>query len=125
MILNTYIPKITELKREFESVRRGKEALLKLIDDAELPEKVYNSNAIENSTLTLKETERILLEQEVMRNISVRELFETKNLARVLEYLSTRPNIELSIENVLLLHRMLIGGIKDEIAGRLRKEGEY
>jgi len=46
-------------------------------------ELVYNSNAIENSTLTLKETERILLELEVARNVSVRELFEAKNLARV------------------------------------------
>ena len=60
-----------------------------------------------------------------MRDVSVRELFEAKNLARVLEYLSTRPNIELSIENILLLHRMLIGGINDKIAGRLRQAGEY
>ena len=117
--------KIRTLKKEFEQLKDGKESLLVLLREAELPELVYNSNAIENSTLTLKETERILLEQEVMREVSVRELFEAKNLARVLEYLSTRPNIELSIENMLLLHRMLIGGIKDEIAGRLRKAGEY
>lgn len=117
--------KIRTLKKEYEQLKNGKESLLVLLREAELPELVYNSNAIENSTLTLKETERILLEQEVMRDVSVRELFEAKNLARVLEYLSTRPNIELSIENILLLHRMLIGGINDKVAGRLRKEGEY
>ena len=117
--------KIRTLKKEYEQLKDGKETLLALLREAELPELVYNSNAIENSTLTLKETERILLEQEVMRDVSVRELFEAKNLARVLGYLSTRPNIELSVENILLLHRMLIGGINDKVAGRLRKDGEY
>jgi len=117
--------KIRILKKEYEQLKDGKESLLVLLREAELPELVYNSNAIENSTLTLKETERILLEQEVMRDVSVRELFEAKNLARVLEYLSTKPNIDLSIETILLLHKMLIGGINDNIAGRLRKDGEY
>jgi Fic family protein len=124
-ITKPIIDRIQKLKIEYENLKKGKESLLTIVDEAEIAEAVYNSNAIENSTLTLKETERILLEQEVMREVSVRELFEAKNLARVLEYLSTRPNIELSIENMLLLHRMLIGGIKDEIAGRLRKAGEY
>jgi Fic family protein len=117
--------KIRVLKKEFERLKDGKEFLLTLLSEAELPELVYNSNAIENSTLSLKETEKILLEQEVMRDVSVRELFEAKNLARMLEYLSSKPNLELTVENILLLHQMLIGGIDDAIAGRLRKPGEY
>jgi Fic family protein len=117
--------KIRKLKKEYEQLRTGKESLLVLLREAELPELVYNSNAIENSTLTLKETEKILLEQEVMRDVSVRELFEAKNLARVLEYLESRPNLELNIDNILLLHRMLIGGINEKIAGKLRQSNEY
>lgn len=117
--------KISQLKKEFENLKTGKESLLILLDESELPELVYNSNAIENSTLTLKETERILLEQEVARNISVRELFEAKNLARVTEYINNHINLELSTENILLLHRMLIGGIEDTIAGRFRGTSEY
>lgn len=116
---------IKALKRKYEELRNGKESLLRMLEEAELPELVYNSNAIENSMLTLKETEKILLEQAVMREVSVRELFEAKNLARVLEYLSTRPAYELSIDNILLLHQMLTGGINDSYAGRLRKTGEY
>lgn len=116
---------IKSLKKQYDQLKIGKESLLKLLEEAELPELVYNSNAIENSTLTLKETERILLELEVIRNISIRELFEAKNLARVAEYLHTKTNLPISTENILLLHRMLIGGIDDSIAGRLRKEGEY
>jgi len=65
-------------------------SLLKLIDESELSESVFNSNAIENSTLTLKETERILMEMGISRNVSVREVFEAKNLARVLEYIRSK-----------------------------------
>jgi Fic family protein len=116
---------VSELKNQFELLRPGRESLLKLLAEAELPELVYNSNAIENSTLSLKETERILLEQEVMRKVSVRELFEAKNLARVIEYLDSRPDLELRSENICLLHQMLLGGINDDFAGRLRNPGEY
>lgn len=117
--------KIKQLKKEFEQLRTGKESLLVMIDEAEVPELVYNSNAIENSTLTLQETERILLELEVARNVSVRELFEAKNLARVTEYIRNKKDIVLNKETVLLLHKMLIGGINDGIAGRFRTTHEY
>lgn len=97
-----------------------------MIDEVEVSESVYNSNAIENSTLTLEETERILLEQELSRNVSVREMFEAKNLSRVMEYKRSRArDSELDRDLILLLHQMLIGGINDDIAGRYRREGEY
>jgi Fic family protein len=117
--------KIKQLKKEYEQRKNGKELLLVMIDEAEVPESVYNSNAIENSTLTLQETERILLELEIARNVSVRELFEAKNLARVMEYIRTKKDISISKETILLLHRMLIGGINDRIAGRFRAANEY
>ena len=107
-------------------MRKGKEALLSMIDEVEIPENVYNSNAIENSTLTLKETEKILLEQALSRNVSVREVFEAKNLARVIEYKRTRvKDSELDKDLTLRLHQMLIGGIDDNISGRFRRQGEY
>jgi Fic family protein len=117
--------KIKELRKEFAQLKSGKESLLVMIDEAELPELVYNSNAIENSTLTLQETERILLELEVARNVSVRELFEAKNLARVSEYIRNKKDVILDKETILLLHRMLIGGIDDKIAGRFRGPNEF
>jgi Fic family protein len=118
--------RIQELKKEFDTLKKGRESLLALIDEAEIPESVYNSNAIENSTLTLKETEKILLDVSVSRDVSVREIFEAKNLARVINYIRTKSQEkEIDRELVLLLHQMLIGGIKDEIAGRFRSKGEY
>ncbi len=114
------------LKREFDSLRPGREALLAHIDEVEVAESVYNSNAIENSTLTLKETERILFEQQLARDISVRELFEAKNLSRVMAHKRSRAATgELDRDLILALHRMLLGGIDDEIAGRYRQAGEY
>lgn len=118
--------KIKQLKVEFEKLRKGKESLLTLIDEAEVPESVYNSNAIENSTLTLKDTERILLDMEVSRDFTLREVFEAKNLARVMEYIRAKGELmKADKPMILLLHQMLIGGINDGIAGRFRAKGEY
>jgi Fic family protein len=118
--------KIKELKRQYDKLRVGRETLLRMIDEAEIPESVYNSNAIENSTLTLKETEKILLEMEVSRRVSLREVFEAKNLARVIEYVRSKAHqAELSKERILLLHEMLMGNIDDKISGRFRSKGEY
>ena len=61
MINNIQRSRLSSLKKQFELLRIGKESLLILLEESELPELVYNSNAIENSTLTLKETEKILL----------------------------------------------------------------
>lgn len=117
---------IQSLKEEYDTLRKGKESLLQLLDETEIPENVYNSNAIENSTLTLKETEKILLEMELSRDVNLREVFEAKNLARVISYIRTRSmETDISKEVILLLHQMLIGTIEDGIAGRFRHPGEY
>jgi Fic family protein len=118
--------RIAELTEAYEILRKGKGPLLALLDEAEVPESVYNSNAIENSTLTLRETEKILLEMEVSRDVSVREVFEAKNLGRVVGYVRTKAAAnELDVPTILLLHQMLLGGIDDGIAGRFRAPGEY
>lgn len=118
--------RIKKLKEKYSRFKIGKDSLLKIIDEAEIAESVYNSNAIENSTLTLKETEKILLEMEISSNLSLREVFEAKNLARVMEYVRTKSQEEdLSKEMILLLHKMLIENIDESISGRFRKEHEY
>lgn len=118
--------RINALKNEVDALRKGKDSLLVMIDEAEVPESVYNSNAIENSTLTLKETEKILLDMEVSRDVSLREVYEAKNLARVIGYIRKKSGeTEINKDVILFLHQMLIGGIDDNIAGRFRRPGEY
>lgn len=118
--------KLQALKKQYDLLRISKKSLLQMIDEAEIAEAVYNSNAIENSTLTLKETEKILLELEVSKELNLREVYEAKNLARVVEYIRTKSQeLSLTKELILLLHTMLLGAINDKIAGRFRIKGEY
>ncbi len=118
--------RIRKIKTEYSELQKGKESLLEMIDEVEIPENVYNSNAIENSTLTLKETEKILLELEISRDVSLREVFEAKNLARIIKYKKENiDKLELNEETILFLHKMLLTGIQDDVAGRFRHAGEY
>ena len=118
--------KINQLRARFYIASADKQSLLDIINEAEVAEQVYNSNAIENSTLTLEETERILLQIELDRYITEREIFEAKNLARVVSYIEKRAKEqELSLEVILTLHKMLMANIRDDVAGRFRKENEW
>ncbi len=118
--------KIIALKKEFDGLKSGKEALLDLIFEVELPESIYNSNAIENNSLSLPETEKILMELKVSRDVSVREIYEAKNLARVFGYIKKKlKSLEIDNELILFLHNMLISTISENIAGRYRQGKEF
>src|SRR3989338_1686221 len=124
-ILNVF-GKINSLRERHFKASIGKGALIRLLTEAEVAEQVYNSNAIENSTLSLEETEKILLQIDLDRYITERELFEAKNLARVVTYIDKRAKEqELTLKTILSLHKMLISNIRDDIAGRFRKNNEY
>ncbi len=117
---------IQSLRERYYRALPGKESLIRTINEAEIPEHVYNSNAIENSTLTLEETEKILLQIDLDRFVSEREIFEAKNLARVTDYIEAKAKkAELSLELMLLLHKMLITNINEDIAGRFRRGDEW
>lgn len=118
--------KINLLRERYYRASIGKDALIALVSEAEVADQVYNSNAIENSTLTLEETEKILLQIDLDRYINEREIFEAKNLARVVTYIDKRAKEqELTLDVMLSLHNMLISNIRDDIAGRFRKDKEY
>lgn len=122
----TAYKRIQELRERYYKAIVGKESLLKMIAEAEVSDQVYNSNAIENSTLSLEETDKILLQIELDRYITEREIFEAKNLARVVTYIETKSReSELNFDIILSLHKMLISNIRDDIAGRFRKEDEW
>jgi len=124
-ILNVF-NKINSLRERYYKASTGKDELIKLIAETEVAEQVYNSNAIENSTLSLEETEKILLQIDLNRFITEREIFEAKNLARVVSYIDKRAKEqEISLEVILLLHKMLISNIRDDVAGRFRKDDEF
>ena len=117
--------KIEKLLEEYRCASEGNERALYEIAVAEIPEMVYNSNAIENSTLTLKETEDIILHDQMLRDHEIREVFEAKNLAKVTAELLKNPQERLTNGLVLSLHKMLLTGISDDIAGRYRRGKEW
>ncbi len=118
--------KIHFLRERYYKAALNKGSLLNILSEAEVAEQVYNSNAIENSTLTLEETEKILLQIDLDRYISERELFEAKNLARVVSYINTKAKEqELSLELILFLHKMFLSNIRDDVAGRFRHDDEW
>lgn len=120
------IKQIQELREKYLRLALDKQALIDLINETEVAEQVYNSNAIENSTLTLDETEKILMQVDLDRYINERELFEAKNLARVVTYINHKAKeSELDLDIILLLHKMLRSNIRDDIAGRFRNDDEW
>ena len=124
-ILNVF-NQINSLRERYYKASIGKDALIKLISETEVVEQVYNSNAIENSTLTFKETEKILLQIDLDRSITEREIFEAKNLAQVVSYIDKKAKEqELTLDVILSLHKMLISNIHDDIAGRFREDNEH
>ena len=107
-VSNVY-SKIRVLRERYYRVSIGKQDFLALLNETEVAEQVYNSNAIENSTLSLDETEKILLQIDLDRYISEREIFEAKNLARVVSYIDQKAkDRELTLDGILLLHKMLL-----------------
>ena len=78
----------------------------------------YNTNAIEGSTITLEEA-RLILEDQVAPNKSIRDIRETESHAAVfLQMLNTKEKMS---ENLLLKwHENIFKDTKPDIAGRFR-----
>lgn len=117
--------RINSLSEEYRELAIKYKEAIKELTISELPEMVYNSNAIENSTLTLEDTEDILIRNQIRTDHEIREIYEAKNLASAIEYLMDNPEKEISVELILKLHKTLLTNIRDEIAGRFRSGKEW
>ena len=116
---------IIELKSKYDKLSKRSVKALNEIAISEIPEMVYNSNAIENSTLTLEETESIIFFDKIKKDHEAREIYEAKNLAKVIESLQSKENKKFSVELILNLHRILLSWINDHIAWRFRSWDEW
>jgi Fic family protein len=117
--------RITTLSEQYQQLLKAKPEAVREIAIAEIPEMVYNSNAIENSTLTLKDTEDILLRDSIKKDHDIREIYEAKNLAKITESLLDHPSEPITVTLILRLHKILLTGIKDDWAGRFRSGREW
>lgn len=125
MINQTTKDRIARLAEQYKLLALSKPEAVHEIAISEIPEMVYNSNAIENSTLTLKDTEDILLRDSIKKDNDIREIYEAKNLARIIESLLENPYQAITVDSMLSLHKILLTGIKDGWAGRFRSGKEW
>ena len=125
MINKTTKSKIETLAAQYRALAPGHEHVLHDIAIAEIPEAVFNSNAIENSTLTLKDTEDILLRGIVRKDRDIREIYEAKNLANITQDLLANAARPLTIPLFLDWHRTLLCNVHDDVAGRFRSGSEW
>jgi len=125
MINQTTKDKIEALHQHYQELAKGNESILKEITLTEIPELVYNSNAIENSTLSLEDTEKILSGGQLAGKVNVREVFEAKNLAKLTENLLENSSSPVNIKLILNAHKSLLSNIDDSIAGRFRSGKEW
>jgi Fic family protein len=125
MINQTTKDKIEALHQQYQLLAKNHGAVLKEITLAEIPELVYNSNAIENSTLSLEDTERILSGGQLAGKVNVREVYEAKNLAGLTESMLENPASTVNIKLMLNVHKSLLSNIDDSIAGRFRTGKEW
>ncbi len=85
-----------------------------------------NDRIFSSCAKTVKIREKLLMQIDLDRFVSEREIFEVKNLARVVSYIEKKAaGQELDNDMVLLLHKMLLSNIRDEVAGRFRKGNEW
>ena len=125
MINQTTKDKIQALHLQYLNLAKGNKSVLKEITLTEIPELVYNSNAIENSTLSLEDTEKILAGGSLARKVNVREVYEAKNLAKLTESLLEKNKSRITIKLILSLHKTLLTNIDDNISGRFRIGKEW
>ena len=109
MVVNDDInTRINELLSIYKKLEKKHKRALRELTISEVPEMVYNSNAIENSTLTLEETEDIIFFDKIKKDHDIREIYEAKNLVKVIEFLQAKPNERFSVELILKLHKILL-----------------
>ncbi len=116
--------RIARLGHRYALLAADHRAALHQISLAELPETVHQSNAIENSTLTLADTERILAGGALPRGLNLREVYEARNLAAVTASMSSLGGPPTQ-DDIVRWHGQLLAGIRDEVAGRFRRADEW
>jgi Fic family protein len=83
----------------------------------------YHSNAIEGSTLTLRETEVVLHEGLTVGGKTLREHLEAINHKHAIDFVEAlaRETEPLTENNLRQIHALVLKGIDDEEAGRYRR----
>jgi Fic family protein len=112
------ISNIERIYGQLEALKIPKKLELNLKRD-NLIQSSYVSNSIEGNPMSLREVTNLLLGDRVPVN---RDEKEVKNYFNILQNLSELSKKELDIDLTNQIHKNLLAGVKDEIAGQIRNK---
>lgn len=110
-------------KSQLDQLRPLPKAAIARLRGQIMAEWIYNSNAIEGSTLTLRETQLILDTGLTIGGKSLREHLEVINHRDAIEYVESLvgQDVLLSAYHVRQIHKLVLMRIDDENAGQYRR----
>lgn len=122
MIEKRLLARIEQLKAELDRLRPLSPAIVARLKEQMDLEWIYNSNAIEGNTLTLRETQLILQHGITIGGKSLREHFEVINHREAISYVEqlATKNTRVTAADVRQIHQLVLANIDDANAGRYR-----
>jgi len=110
-------------KRQLDALGPLPSAAVNRLKEQILVEWIYNSNAIEGSTITLHETKLILETGLTIGGKSLREHFEVINHRDAIEFVEVLANTSepLTLFHVRQMHKLVLTRIDDDSAGKYRE----
>jgi Fic family protein len=123
MLNQRLLTRLEEKKSKLDDLRPLPAAVVTRLKEQLTLEWTYNSNAIEGSTLTLRETQLILETGLTIGGKSLREHFEVTNHKDAIDYVeSLAQQSELITPfHVRQIHKLVLSQIDNENAGQYRK----
>lgn len=125
MILDQSIyQRIEEKKRSLDKLRPLPKLLVNRLREQMIVEWTYNSNAIEGTSLSLRETELVIEHGLTIKGKSLKEHFEAINHKEAILFLERLiRERDFRIDQLLIrqVHRLILKGIDDDNAGKYRR----
>ena len=118
-----YFKKVDEKLAKLNSKRPLPKETLKSLEESNILDWTYNSNAIEGNTLTLRET-KVVLEGITVDGKSIREHLEVINHKEAILFLEdlVKKDSDISEWNIKNIHSLILKGIDNTNAGKYRNE---
>ncbi len=105
------IKKIEGMKVEYLELIKGfSKEQYKDVFDRFIANFTYESNAIEGSSLTLKDVAIVMFENRSLEGKDLREIFETKNSRQVMEKI-LKKKFKITEKDIIKMHKMLMQNI--------------
>lgn len=119
------IKKLSQIKKSYKNlISSVSNVEYKVIENQELIKFTFNTNAIEGSTITLKETSHILEESISPEGKDLREIYEVENTKKAYNFIKKYKK-EISLEFIKKIHYHLTYNILEENAGNFRRIQVY